>query len=62
MRFSEAYKVRSSLLVGCGPLLHRVRTWAEPSIRSLIRAPNLDSRQDHALSAAVLDPALHGNP
>ena len=60
MRFSEAYNVRSSLLVGCAPVAscqHAGRVHRS----ALIRAPNLDSNHDHALGAAVFDPALHGD-
>ena len=60
MRFSEAYNVRSSLRSAAAPL-RRVSTRAESTVRALIRAPNLDSHHDHALGAAVFDPALHGD-
>ena len=59
MRFSEAYKVRSSLLVGCGPVCIVYARGLNPRSVAL-RAPRLDSHHDHVLGAAVFDPALHG--
>jgi hypothetical protein len=60
MRFSEALTFEAVFWSAAAPL-RRVSTRAESTVRALIRAPNLDSHHDHALGAAVFDPALHGD-